>query len=108
MTSVFESLLAIQKALSEENRGAVRVGLFTARGRKAYPRVVHTFRAWGLSVDEAFFCDGEPKGPFLKAFNADVFFDDSLRNIESAHVNGVPSGHVPNKNGTLAIGDKEQ
>lgn len=100
---VFKALNFIQKSLGD-HQDTLRIGLVTARGRKAYPRVVHTFRAWGLSVDEAFFCDGENKGPFLKAFGADVFFDDSSRNIENAHSHGVPSGHVPNTNGTIAIG----
>lgn len=72
----------------------LRVALVTARGVPVYERVLKTFRAWGVRVDEAFFCGGLPKGPFLDALGADLFFDDGMHNIESA-AQYVPSGHVP-------------
>lgn len=101
--TVLEALHRVQVALNDRENPRLRICLATARGRKVYARVVHTFRSWGIYVDEALFCDGEEKGPLLKAFGADIFFDDSPRNIESAQKHSVPSGHVPNGNG-VALG----
>lgn len=72
----------------------LRIALVTARGIPAHERVLKTFRSWKVKVNEAFFCGGLPKGPFLEAFGADLFFDDSLHNVNSA-VQYVPTGHVP-------------
>ena len=72
----------------------LRIALVTARGIPVHERVLKTFRSWKVKVDEAFFCAGLPKGPFLEAFGADLFFDDSLHNVTSA-VQYVPTGHVP-------------
>lgn len=72
----------------------IRLALVTARGTPASDRVLTTLRSWGLQVDEALFCGGLPKGPFLHALGADLFFDDGMHNIESA-VQFVPACHVP-------------
>jgi len=40
------------------------------------------------------FLGGRDKGPFLEAFGADIFFDDSRYNIEIASRH-VATGHVP-------------
>jgi 5'-nucleotidase len=77
----------------------VRIGLFTARGVPAHERALRTLRSWGIRLDEALFSGGMPKGPFLKAFGADVFFDDTQRHVDSAHQYDVPAGHVPYGNG---------
>ncbi len=72
----------------------LRVALVTARGVTSYDRVLKTFRAWGVHIDESFFCGGLPKGPFLEALGADLFFDDGMHNVESA-LRFVPACHVP-------------
>lgn len=90
---VLQAMRSIQM-LFPEGECPLRVALVTARGVPAYERVLKTFKSWNLKVDEAFFCGGLPKGPFLAAFGADLFFDDGLHNISSA-VQYVPSGHVP-------------
>ena len=74
-------------------RCPIRVALVTARGFSAADRVLKTFRVWGINVDEAYFCAGTNKGPYLQSFGADLFFDDSWRNVENAS-QFVPSGHV--------------
>ena len=51
-------------------------------------------REWGVRLDEALFLGGRNKGPFLEAFGADIFFDDSTHNIENASRH-VAAGHVP-------------
>jgi 5'-nucleotidase len=93
---VLMALHAIQQEFAMAGKPCpLRVALVTARGVKAYDRVLSTFRAWGVRIDEAFFCGGLPKGPFLAALGADLFFDDTMHNIESA-VQYVPTCHVPN------------
>jgi 5'-nucleotidase len=56
--------------------------------------VVRTLRAWGIRIDEALFLGGLDKGAFLRAFGADIFFDDQQRHCASASLH-VATGHVP-------------
>ena len=72
----------------------IRTALVTARSAPAHERVVRTFRVWGIRIDEALFLGGEDKGEFLRAFNADIFFDDQKINCVSAG-QYVATGHVP-------------
>ena len=83
----------LQAAFPPEN-APIRTALVTARSAPAHERVIRTLRAWGVRLDEALFLGGRPKGPFLDAFGADIFFDDSQHNIESARSH-VAAGHVP-------------
>jgi 5'-nucleotidase len=72
----------------------IRTALVTARSAPAHERVIRTLREWGIRLDEALFLGGRAKGPFLQAFGADIFFDDSQHNIDSARQH-VAAGHVP-------------
>ena len=72
----------------------IRTALVTARSAPAHERVIRTLRAWGVRIDEALFLGGLDKAEFLRAFGADIFFDDQRRHVESAS-RVVPSGHVP-------------
>ena len=73
----------------------VRTALVTSRATPAHERVVRTLRAWGIRIDEALFLGGTGKREFLRAFGADVFFDDQRRHCDAAC--GVAAiGHVPN------------
>ncbi|MFA6052829.1 MAG: 5'-nucleotidase [Methylobacter sp.] len=72
----------------------IRTALVTARAAPAHERVVRTLRAWGIRIDEALFLGGMPKGDFLKAFGADIFFDDQKGHCESA-AKHVAAAHVP-------------
>jgi 5'-nucleotidase len=89
-------LAALQRIQSRYpvERSPIRTALFTARGAPAHERVIRTLRAWNIRIDEAVFLGGLDKGEFLRAFRADVFFDDQRRHVESAHRH-VPAGHVP-------------
>jgi len=89
------ALHAIQMAFPIE-KSPIRTALVTARSAPAHKRVILTLRQWGIRLDEALFLGGRPKGPFLEAFSADIFFDDSHHNIESA-CQHVATGHVPIK-----------
>jgi 5'-nucleotidase len=91
---VLEALHKIQSAFPIENN-PIRTALVTARSAPAHKRVVLTLREWGIRIDEALFLGGRSKGEFLKAFGADIFFDDQQVHIESAREH-VASAHVPN------------
>lgn len=88
-----EALHRIQ-AVFPTHASPIRTALVTARSAPAHKRVILTLRNWGVRLDEALFLGGRDKGPFLEAFGADIFFDDSMHNIESARQH-VASGHVP-------------
>lgn len=90
---VLSVLHQIQAAFPAEH-SPVRTALVTARSAPAHKRVILTLRAWGVRLDEALFLGGRDKGPFLRAFGADIFFDDSTKNVDSARLH-VPSAHVP-------------
>jgi 5'-nucleotidase len=93
---VLMAMHAIQQEFAEAGEPCpLLVALVTARGVKAYDRVLRTFREWKVRIDRALFCGGLPKGPFLAALRADLFFDDTMHNVESA-VQFVPTCHVPN------------
>ena len=72
----------------------IRTALITARGAPAHERVIRTLRAWDIRIDEALFLGGLDKAAFLKAFRADIFFDDQQRYCDAASPH-VPTGHVP-------------
>jgi 5'-nucleotidase len=72
----------------------LRTALITARSAPAHERAIRTLRAWDINIDEALFLGGMPKGPFLKAFGADIFFDDQQGHCDSARAH-VATGHVP-------------
>lgn len=72
----------------------IRTALITARHAPAHERVIRTLRAWNIRIDEALFLGGLDKGAFLKAFAADIFFDDQKIHCDSAR-NHVATAHVP-------------
>jgi len=90
-------LSALQGIQAEFSEGdcPIRTALITARSAPAHERVIRTLRAWNIRIDESIFLGGLDKGEFLKAFDADVFFDDQEGHCESAREH-VATGHVPN------------
>ena len=81
-----------------DNREAVqgmriRTALVTARSAPAHERAIRTLMDWRIEIDEALFLGGLPKGPFLREFEPDFFFDDQTGHIENAAAH-VPSGLV--------------
>lgn len=71
----------------------IRTALVTARSAPAHERAIKTLMSWGIQVDEAMFLGGLDKGPFLKQFQPDFFFDDQTGHCESA-AKVSPTGHV--------------
>ena len=91
----FKPLLSALHRLQQEGTQAMRVrtALVTARSAPAHERAVRTLMDWNIAVDEAMFLGGLDKGPFLREFEPDFFFDDQTGHIESA-ARHVPAGHV--------------
>jgi 5'-nucleotidase len=89
-----DALHRLQAAFPVGDASPIRTALVTARSAPAHERVIRTLREWGVRLDEALFLGGRDKGPFLEAFGADIFFDDSEHNIASAR-DHVAAGHVP-------------
>ncbi len=89
-------LQALHKLQAEfpPETGPIRTALVTARSAPAHERVVRTLREWKIRIDESLFLGGLDKGEFLKAYGADVFFDDQIQHCESASQR-VSTGHVP-------------
>jgi 5'-nucleotidase len=93
----FKDFLAGLHRLQTEFDGRpcpIRTALVTARAAPAHERVIRTLRAWDVRLDECLFLGGADKTQFLRAFGADVFFDDQAQNCERA-LGHVASGHVP-------------
>jgi 5'-nucleotidase len=91
-----EFLAGLHRIQSDFSDGAspIRTALVTARSAPAHERVIRTLRAWNIRIDEALFLGGLDKGEFLRAFGADIFFDDQRTHVESA-AKHVATGHVP-------------
>lgn len=93
----FKSFLAALQGLQKQfprDQCPIRTALVTARSAPAHERVIRTLRAWDIRLDESLFLGGLDKGSFLKAYGADVFFDDQPFHCESAK-DHVATGHVP-------------
>lgn len=76
----------------------IRTALVTSRSAPAHERVIRTMRSWNVRVDEAFFLGGLEKRDVLKAFGAQIFFDDQSVHTSSAAL-AVPAARVPYRAG---------
>jgi 5'-nucleotidase len=92
-------LLLTLHRVQEQLPGAVRLALVTARNAPAHERVLRTLRAWGVSIDEAFFLGGIPKAAFLAAFRPQLFLDDQDCHLAPAS-QFVPCAQVPYPSGS--------
>ncbi len=92
---LLKTLSLIQKQFPKDE-SPIRTALVTARNAPAHERVIRTLRAWDVRIDEVFFLGGVKKSEVLKAFNANIFFDDQATHTDSAS-KLVPSARVPYK-----------
>jgi len=103
-----EALCALQAELRKEFSEAdlpLITALVTARGMPSHARVINTLRSWGVTLNKAIFCGGLPKGPLLKTLRAHIFFDDTVKNGESAASHDIPFGHVPYGHGGIVASE---
>lgn len=80
----------------QDGEAPIRTALVTARNAPAHERVIRTLRAWNVRIDEAFFMGGVEKTEVLKAFGANIFFDDQSVHTDRAS-KLVPAARVPYK-----------
>lgn len=95
----FAKLLKTISVVQQQFSGGfipIRTALVTARNAPAHERVIKTLRAWNVRIDEAFFLGGISKSEILKAFNANIFFDDQAVHTDPAS-KLVPAARVPYK-----------
>lgn len=92
-----KKLSDLQRELGVEDC-PIRTALVTSRSAPAHERVIRTMRSWNVRVDEAFFLGGLEKKDVLKAFGAQIFFDDQSVHTSSA-AQSVPAARVPYRAG---------
>ncbi len=85
----------IQKKFPME-KAPIKTSLITARDFATFERVIRTFDAWDVRVDEAFFLGGVEKRRVVKSYKADIFFDDQDVHLEKTS-HKTPSAKVPYK-----------
>ena len=93
----FKPFLAALQRLQQAfpaSEAPIRTALVTARSAPAHERVIRTLRAWNIRIDESIFLGGLNKTEFLRAYQADVFFDDQPAHCASASPH-IATGHVP-------------
>lgn len=90
---LLKTISLIQQDFPRED-SPIRTALVTARDAPAHERVIRTLRAWDVRIDEAFFLGGIPKAEVLRAFGANIFFDDQHVHTEPAS-RLVPTARVP-------------
>lgn len=91
--SFLQAIHDLQQEFSSEDC-PIRTALVTARSAPAHERVILTLREWKVRIDESLFLGGLDKAGFLRAYGADVFFDDQQQHCQSASQQ-VATGHVP-------------
>lgn len=90
----FLKIIADLQSTLGEKQTFIRTALVTARNAPSHERVIKTLREWNVRIDEMFFLGGVSKTPILKAFGAQIYFDDQKTYTEPAS-SVVPSGTVP-------------
>lgn len=71
----------------------LKISIVTARNAPSHKRVINTMRAWGISVNEAFFMGGVEKANVLRILKPHIFFDDQRLHLKSS--SELPSVHIP-------------
>jgi 5'-nucleotidase len=89
---LLKTISIIQQQFPKESV-PIRTALVTARNAPAHERVIRTLRAWNVRIDEAFFLGGIEKSEVLKAFGANIFFDDQSVHTDPAS-KVVPAARV--------------
>ena len=72
----------------------IKIAVITSRNAPAHKRVVTSLRAWGITIDQAFFLGGMDKSRILRTFRPHIFFDDQKLHLDAATV-VAPCVHVP-------------
>ncbi|MBR5114488.1 MAG: 5'-nucleotidase [Oscillospiraceae bacterium] len=92
---LLKTISVVQRRFGKDDM-PIRTALVTARNMPAHERVIRTLRAWDVRIDEAFFLGGIKKSEVLRAFGANIFFDDQSAHTDPAS-KVVPAARVLNK-----------
>lgn len=79
---------------SNQEGGAIRVSILTARNAPAHERLITTLKEQDIEVDELFLTGGVEKKNYLDIMKPNIFFDDQLGHLTPAAPN-TPSVHIP-------------
>ena len=93
-------LISNIQSLYPQEQTPIRTALITARNSPAHERVIRTLSQWNVRLDEAFFLGGVDKYEVVKAFGADIFFDDQDVHLENTS-KVAPSAKVPYKTDSI-------
>ena len=83
----------IQEMYENNDDNPIKIAICTARDFVTAQRALNTIKSWGVRIGQAFFLNGTDKSVVLEAYQADIFFDDSIKNISKAS-KVVPSCQV--------------
>ena len=84
-----------EKATSDASyQPKIRISIVTARNAPSHERVINTMRAWGITVNDAFFLGGIEKKRILEVLAPHIFFDDQKTHLVPAS-DVLPSVHIP-------------
>jgi 5'-nucleotidase len=93
--SLLRAISKIQVEFDSQNP-PIRTALITARNSLAHERVIRTLYTWKVRIDEVHFLGGISKHEILKAFGANIFFDDQDVHCQPAS-EVVPTAIVPHR-----------
>ena len=83
----------IQEMYENNDDNPIKIAICTARDFVTAQRALNTIKSWGVRIGQAFFLNGTDKSVVLEAYQADIFFDDSIKNISKTS-KVVPSCQV--------------
>lgn len=89
-----QKLEEAKRIANPEYKIRVRMSIVTARNAPSHERAVASLKAWGATVNDAFFLGGIAKAPVLTILRPHIFFDDQRSNLDPSSLT-VPSVHVP-------------
>ncbi|MEH0934008.1 5'-nucleotidase [Micromonospora psammae] len=83
------------KRLDDPNyRIRLHVSIVTARNAPSHQRAIASLKAWGVTVNDAFFLGGIDKGAVIRVLKPHIFFDDQQTHLTSTS-QAAPSVHIP-------------
>lgn len=83
-----------RRAADSGYRIRLHVAIVTARNAPSHHRALASLKAWGVTVNDAFFLGGIDKGAVLSVLKPHIFFDDQQGHLVSTS-QVAPSVHVP-------------
>ncbi|MFD6636275.1 5'-nucleotidase [Micromonospora chalcea] len=83
-----------KRASDPSYRIRLHVSIVTARNAPSHQRAIASLKAWGVTVNDAFFLGGIDKGAVISVLKPHIFFDDQEGHLMSTS-QVAPSVHIP-------------